>query len=268
MNGPMNKRQTVGRASLIAAAAVALAGALARRHPVTSGAIVAATGAALRGAFSHSSPLFGKTLSEGSRARPWAALTFDDGPGPSTSHILDVLAQEGVRATFFVLGRQVESHPELVRRMAAEGHEIANHGFDHGILVFRGPAYVADQLRRTRDAVRAAVGSDVMKPLFRAPHGFRGPDTASAVKREGYRLASWTQGVFDSAEPGVSAIEERSIRALVPGAVILLHDADGWAPERGREQTAAALPAICAGARERGITLVPMGELFEPSGRA
>lgn len=258
----MNKRQTVGRASLIGAAAVTLAGALSRRHPVASGALLAATGAAAWGAFSHSSPLFGHPLSEGPRSRPWASLTFDDGPGPSTPAILDALAREGVRATFFVLGRQVERYPDVVRRIAAEGHEIANHGFDHGILVFRGRDHLADQLRRTRAAVRAAVGTDAMSSLFRAPHGFRGPMTAAAAKGEGYRLASWTAGVFDSAEPGVEIIAQRSADALAPGAVILLHDADGWAPERGREQTVAALPSICAKARERGVTLVPLGELF------
>jgi peptidoglycan/xylan/chitin deacetylase (PgdA/CDA1 family) len=150
--------------------------------------------------------------------------------------------------------------------MAADGHEIANHGFDHGILVFRGAAHVADQLRRTEQAVRAAVGNDVMSPIFRAPHGFRGPGTAGAVTREGYRLASWTTGVFDSAEPGVGVIEERTAQALAPGAVILLHDADGWAPERGRDQTARALPAICEAARDRGITLMPLGELFAHPG--
>lgn len=258
----MNKRQTVGRASLIGAAAVTLAGALSRRHPVASGALLAATAAAAWGAFSHSSPLFGRPLTAGPRSRSWASLTFDDGPGPSTPAILDALAREGVRATFFVLGRQVERYPDVVRRIAAEGHEIANHGFDHGILVFRGPAHVADQLRRTRAAVRVAVGTDVMGSLFRAPHGFRGPVTAAAAAREGYRLASWTAGVFDSAEPGEAVIARRTADALTPGAVILLHDADGWAPERGRQQTAAALPAICATAREREITLVPLEQLF------
>lgn len=266
MNRPMNKRQAVGRASLIGAAAVTLAGALSRRRPVASGAIVAATAAAAWGAFSHSSPLFGRPLTAGPRSRPLASLTFDDGPGPSTPAILDALAREGVRATFFVLGRQVERYPDVVRRIAAEGHEIANHGFDHGILVFRGPAHLADQLRRTRAAVRAAVGTDVMSPLFRAPHGFRGPLTAAVAGHEGYRLASWTAGVFDSAEPGVAAIEQRSADALGPGAVILLHDADGWAPDRGREQTAAALPSICRAARERALTLVPLGELFARPG--
>jgi peptidoglycan/xylan/chitin deacetylase (PgdA/CDA1 family) len=261
MNGPMNKRQAVGRASLAGCAAMALAAAVARRHRGAAAAIVAGGAAAAWGAFAPSAPLFGRPLSRGAGDRPWASLTFDDGPGPSTAAVLDALAREGVRATFFVLGRQVERYPELVRRIAAEGHEIGNHGFDHGILIFRGESHVADQLSRTASAVRRAVGTDVMRPLFRAPHGYRGPTTARAAARCGYRMAAWSRGVFDSAEPGVTTIAERAVGALTPGAVILLHDADGWAPEKGREQTAAAIPAICRGAREGGITLVPLGEL-------
>jgi peptidoglycan/xylan/chitin deacetylase (PgdA/CDA1 family) len=259
----MTKRQAVGRASLAGCAAVALAAVLARRRPTAGAAVAAAAAAAAWGAFRPSSPLFGPTLRSGPRGRPRAALTFDDGPGPSTPDVLDALAGEGVRATFFVLGRQAERHPDLVRRIAAEGHEIGNHGYDHGILVFRGDAHVADQLSRTESAVHRAAGEGTMRPLFRAPHGYRGPATARAAGRRGYRVASWTRGVFDSAEPGADVIAERATRALVPGAVILLHDADGWAPERVRGQTAAAIPSICRAARERGIELVPLGELVD-----
>jgi peptidoglycan-N-acetylglucosamine deacetylase len=266
MNGPMNKNQTVTRAILASAATSALAGALARRRPFTSAAIFTGSAVAVWGAFAHSSAVFGRPLVRGPFNRPWASLTFDDGPGPSTPAILDALAREGVRATFFVLGRQVERYPEVVRRIAADGHEIANHGYDHGILVFRGGAHVADQVRRTREAVEAAVGRDVMRPLFRAPHGFRGPTTSPAASREGYRVVSWTAGVFDSSEPGVEVIEQRATDALRPGAVLLLHDADGWWPDRGREQTAAALPGICRAAREKGMTLMPVGELFGEPG--
>jgi len=264
MHGPMTKRQAVGRASLAGCAAAAFAVVLARRNPAAGAAVAGVAAAAAWGAFAPSSPLFGRPLRRGPRNRPRAALTFDDGPGRSTPEVLDALSSEGVRATFFVLGRQAERHPDLVRRIAEDGHEIGNHGYDHGILVFRGGAHVADQLSRTEAAVRRAAGESAMRPLFRAPHGYRGPATARAAAGMGYRVASWTRGVFDSAEPGVEVIAERASRALAPGAVILLHDADGWAPERSRAQTAAAIPAICRAARRRGIELVPLGELVAP----
>ena len=74
-------------------------------------------------------------------------------------------------------------------------------------------------------------------------------------------MAAWTAGVFDSAEPGAAAIARRAARALEPGTILLLHDADGWAPERPRQQTADALPEICRAARERGLGLVTVDEL-------
>jgi peptidoglycan/xylan/chitin deacetylase (PgdA/CDA1 family) len=258
----MTKRQAVRDAALAGSAVVALAARAGRRRPRLGVALAAGGALAAWGAFGASSPVFGRPVRSGPRRRARAALTFDDGPGPSTAAVLDALAGEGVRATFFVLGRQVERRPHEVRRMVAEGHEIASHGYDHGILVFRGPRHVADQLRRTEQAVARAAGRGVLSRYFRAPHGFRGPATLVAARRAGYRTVSWTRGVFDSADPGAEVIAARAARALAPGAVILLHDADGWHPERERAQTAEAIPAICAAARERGIELVALTELL------
>jgi peptidoglycan-N-acetylglucosamine deacetylase len=261
MTTPMRKRQAVHRAAWLGAGAAVAAAALARRRPAA--AVAAAAGAALAGtaAFMPANPAFGRAVARGPRDRPRAALTFDDGPGPSTPAVLDALADEGARATFFVLGRQAERHPELVRRIVADGHQLANHGYDHGILIFRGPAHVEDQLRRAELAAEAAAGAGAMSRLFRAPHGFRGPATALGARRAGYRMAAWTRGVFDSADPGAAAIARRAACALEPGAILLLHDADGWAPERRRQETADALPEICRAARARGLELVTLDEL-------
>jgi peptidoglycan-N-acetylglucosamine deacetylase len=266
MTAPMRKGQAVHRAVWTGVGAAVSATLIARRQPAAAAAFAIGAALATASAFAPRSPLFGRVLGRGPRGVPCVALTFDDGPGPSTPDVLDALAREGARATFFVLGRQVERHPALVRRMVAEGHQIASHGYDHGILVFRGARHVRDQLTRTEDAVRAAVGAEAMSRLFRAPHGFRGPATVWAARRGGYRTAAWTHGVFDSAEPGAAVIARRSARALGPGTVLLLHDADGWAPERSRHQTAEALPDICRSARERGLALVTMDELHAPPG--
>ncbi len=262
MTPPMRKGQAVHRAAWVGVGVAATAAALARRRrPVSAAAALACAALAGSAAFWPASPAFGRALRSGPRDRPRAALTFDDGPGPSTPAILDALASEGARATFFVLGRQAERHPELVRRIVADGHQLASHGYDHGILVFRGAGHVEDQLRRTQRAAEAAAGAGVMSPLFRAPHGYRGPATALGARRSGYRMAAWTRGVFDSAEPGPAAIARRAARALGPGVILLLHDADGWAPERPRQQTAEALPDICRAARARGLELVTLAEL-------
>jgi peptidoglycan/xylan/chitin deacetylase (PgdA/CDA1 family) len=259
---PMRKNQVVGRAAVLGAAAGAVAlGLVATGRRTAAAGVVAGAGALGVAAFVPTAPLFGPTLSRGTSAAVQAALTFDDGPGPSTGDLLDVLAHERVRATFFVLGRQVRAYPELIARMQRDGHQIASHGYDHGILVFRGPRYVDHQLRATEVAVLAAAGPGALTPYFRAPHGFRGPATWLSARRRGYRMAAWTTGVWDTAEPGVETIVARSAKALVPGAVILLHDADGWDATRARPQTVDAIPGICAAARDRGLALVRFDEL-------
>lgn len=265
MTDPMRKGQAVSRAVAVGAGLAAASAALAARRPGPAGALLAAAAVAAWAAFTPNCRAFGPVLAGGPRDRARAALTFDDGPGPSTAAVLDALEREGVRATFFVLGRQARRHPDLVRRIAAGGHQLASHGDDHGILLFRGPGHVTAQLRRTEDAVRQACGEDVLSRIFRAPHGFRGPQTWAAARRAGYRMAGWSRGVFDSAEPGAGAIADRTARALRPGAVILLHDADGWDPARGRPQTAEALPAIIRAARGRGLSLVTLDELTGPA---
>lgn len=261
MAEPMRKGETVRRALLLETGLLAAAALTTRRSPTIGLALAGAGAVAAWGAFARNSPVFGRVVHHGPRDASRVALTFDDGPGPSTPAVLDALRDTGARATFFVLGRQADRHPELVARIAADGHEIASHGYDHGILVFRGLAHVADQLRRTEQAIAEAAGAGSLSKIFRAPHGFRGPATTLAACRAGYRVAGWTTGVFDSDLPGADVIAARVVRDLSPGAIVLLHDADGWRPDASRAQTAAAIPAICAAIRDRGLEPVTLGEL-------
>lgn len=259
----MRKSQAVAGvagAGIVAAGGVAVTARADR--PVRAALIAAAAGVAAWAAFAPRNPLFGRVAWRGSVTGERMAITFDDGPSESTPAILDALGDAGARATFFVLGRQARRFPDVIARMAREGHQIANHGDDHGILIFRGPGHVRRQLRLCERAVEDAAGPGAMSGLFRAPHGFRGPATWPAARAAGYRMAGWTTGVFDSAEPGVDVIVARCNPAMRPGSVLLLHDADGWAPERSRPQTAAALPGILALGRERGLEMVTMDELL------
>lgn len=261
MAEPMRKGETVRRALMIEAGIAAVVGATVRRAPRV-GALTAIGGAAAAwGAFARNSPLYGSVIHHGHADDPRFALTFDDGPGPSTAAVLEALQQAGARATFFVLGRQVEAHPDLVQRIVSDGHELANHGYDHGILVFRSAAHVEEQLRRTEDAIATVVGRDALTRMFRAPHGFKGPATAIAARRAGYRLAGWSLGVFDSAQPGADVIARRAADGLGRGSILLLHDADGWDPTASRDQTADAIVPICRDARARGLEPVALGDL-------
>jgi peptidoglycan/xylan/chitin deacetylase (PgdA/CDA1 family)/uncharacterized membrane protein YbhN (UPF0104 family) len=209
--------------------------------------------------FSPNAPLFGRVIDGAGVHEPMVAITFDDGPSPDTTpRVLDALRAADARATFFILGRHAEQHPEIVARIAREGHEVANHTYSHGILVFASQRDITRELLRTH---RLLLDSGGRPPrLFRAPHGFRNPYVVRVAQRLGYRVVGWTKGVFDTSRPGADVIAERCRKALRPGAILLLHDADGNG-DGDRSQTADALPAILRDVEEAGLRTVTVSEL-------
>jgi peptidoglycan-N-acetylglucosamine deacetylase len=212
---------------------------------------VSVIGGAVHGAFHRNSPLFGPALARIPSERKVVALTFDDGPNPdATPLILDTLAEKGVRATFFVLGSHAERWPELVRRMAQEGHQLGNHGYFHRKLQFKSPFYVSRDIRLGIRAIKRA-GAPAPR-YFRAPHGFRSPWTTPIARAYGERTVGWSLGVWDSDRPGVDEIVRRTLEGVSPGSIVLLHDGDGYNPDGDRMQTAAALPHIIDRLKEQG----------------
>jgi peptidoglycan/xylan/chitin deacetylase (PgdA/CDA1 family) len=208
----------------------------------TLGAGVAILGGAAHGAFHRNSPVFGRPLTR-VRGEKSVALTFDDGPNPdATPLILDALRDRGVKATFFILGRHAEQWPDLVKRVADEGHAIGNHGWFHRKLHFKSPAYVRRDLELGTAAIERACG--VRPRLFRAPHGFRAPWVSAIARSLGQRTVGWSLGVWDSDRPGVEVIADRTVNGAHPGSILLLHDGDGYDPRGDRMQTARAVPLI------------------------
>ena len=204
---------------------------------------VVALGGAVHGAFHRNSPIFGRPVTRLRGDGRRVALTFDDGPNPeATPAILDALASRGVKATFFILGRHAERWPELVKRVAAEGHAIGNHGYYHRKLHFKSPGYVRSDLTLGLEAIRSA--ADVRPQWFRAPHGFRSPWVTAIAASLGERTVGWSLGVWDSALPGADAIVQRTVAGTKPGSILLLHDGDGYDPAGDRMQTAQAVPII------------------------
>lgn len=209
------------------------------------------------GAFHRNSMVFGRVLGHLPTDVREISLTFDDGPNPdATPQILDTLRDQGVRATFFILGAHAERWPELVRRVADEGHQIGNHGYFHRKLHFKSPFYVRRDITLGKRAIERA-GARAPR-FFRAPHGFRSPWVSSIAGSMGERTIGWTLGVWDSDRPGVEAIVKRTIEGTRPGSIILLHDGDGYNANGDRTQTAAALPGIIIGLRNRGFEFVTL----------
>jgi peptidoglycan/xylan/chitin deacetylase (PgdA/CDA1 family) len=163
-----------------------------------------------------------------------------------------VLRREEVRATFFVLGRHADRWPDLVRRMAAEGHQLGNHGYRHRKLHRRGPGYVRDDLTRGTESICRASGLTALRH-FRAPHGFRNPWVTPIARSLGQRTVGWSLGVWDSARPGAVEIARRAAEGLRGGSILLLHDGDGYDADGDRLQTAEALPSIIESLRARGL---------------
>lgn len=178
------------------------------------------------------------------------ALTFDDGPWPhTTQQMLTILSQRQAPATFFVVGRQVERYPELVRREVAAGMAIGSHSYRHPQPFDRLPvARIRDEITQGR---RTLVPLGIYPVGFRPPGGAASPAVTAAAQELGDRTVLWS---VDSADwqPGVTSdqLVQRVLAAARPGAIVLLHDGGG-----NRSATVAALPAIIDGLRRLGLTL-------------
>lgn len=222
----------------------------------------AAIGLWAYGTYEPNSPLFGPVIGRGPRRERVAYLTFDDGPNPGgTAPILDTLAAAQVPAVFFQVGDHVRRFPALARAVAAAGHEVGNHTLRHRKLHLYGPRRIREELEGAHDVIAATTGRPPR--FFRAPHGYRNPFVGLATRRLGYRVFGWTFGVWDS-DPRVTAeeIRARVRRKLRPGAIVLLHDGDGYDPQGDRRRTAAALPGIIADARHAGYVLRSLTDLL------
>jgi peptidoglycan/xylan/chitin deacetylase (PgdA/CDA1 family) len=196
----------------------------------------------------------------GSGARPEVALTYDDGPGPSTRAVLDLLELHGARATFFLVGTETERDPDLARAVAAAGHEIGSHSMHHlDHEQVEPPVAVADVLEGA-EAVAGAVGFE--PALYRAPYGHFTPETVAAAQTRGWTCVHWS-ALGDDWEEGVTGrvVADRVLPDLVPGAIVLLHDsrrAKPMNPEPVLEATEILLGELAA----RGLQAVAVGEMI------
>lgn len=168
-----------------------------------------------------SSAVFGPSAWRGPRAGRALALTFDDGPSEGTPRILDALARNGVRATFFQCGANVERLPEIARAVRAAGHEIGNHSHTHPLFCFRSPAFIEMELERAQQAIERHTGA---RPVWlRAPFGVRWFGIGRAQRRLGLRAVMWTAIGYDWKRKA-DAIIERMTAGACGGAILCLHD--------------------------------------------
>ncbi len=184
------------------------------------------------------------------------ALTFDDGPSKYTAQYLDILKEKGVKATFFQLGENIKQFPEVEKRIVNEGHQVANHSYDHKNLAELSAKDVADEIKSTMELIKEYSG--VSTTMFRPPYGSF--PNKCWWEAEGYATSSimWTHDTIDWKLPGPDALHESATKNVQNGSIILMHD--GGAP---REDNVAALPRIIDTLLGQGFKLVTMEELMK-----
>jgi peptidoglycan/xylan/chitin deacetylase (PgdA/CDA1 family) len=183
------------------------------------------------------------------------ALTFDDGPDPdATPTVLEALAAAGAPATFFLVGEQVEEHPDLAADVATRGHTVGLHGHRH-VEHDELPDPAAD-LRRGAAALEAATGR--RPTLFRPPYGRFSERSYAACLELGLAPVYWSGwgGDWEPIPPG--RIADLANRDIAPGAVLLLHDSARYAYRESAAPTAEALPAILDAVGAEGLEVVPL----------
>ncbi len=190
------------------------------------------------------------------------ALTFDDGPDPRwTPRVLDVLQTHGATATFFLIGRKVEEHPEVVRAILEGGHTVGLHSYAHDrLFALRSERRVREDLERGIAALERVTGERPV--LFRPPIGHTNPIVARVADALDLTVVGWTAGARDGlASTLAKDVVARVCGRLRDGAIILLHDA----PERADRQPTAvdALPFILSALGARGLAVVPLGPWVE-----
>lgn len=189
-----------------------------------------------------------------------AALTFDDGPdGYSTPRILKSLRDKGVRATFFVVGDQIRRFPDMLKRIADEGHEIGNHTWSHPDIAKLSASRLRQQIERTEaEIVKITVKPSV---LFRPPYGSYTEADACQINGMGERVILWSVDTNDWRGLPTGHIVETVHRGIAPGAIVLQHSLP---PQSGDLRgTIDAVPKIIDDLRRRGYKLETVSELLK-----
>jgi peptidoglycan/xylan/chitin deacetylase (PgdA/CDA1 family) len=191
----------------------------------------------------------------GTPRRKLVALTFDDGPGPSTQDILGWLTAHRVPATFFLIGQNAKTQPALVRAELAAGDVVGDHTESHTPLAGLSAVRQQLQIEGGAQAIKKITHEPVT--LFRPPEGSFDATTLELLRRDGLLMVLWTVDTKDYSMPGTDKIVYTALSGARAGTIVLMHDGGG-----DRSQTLAALPRIVHHLRLKGYKLVTIPELL------
>lgn len=206
--------------------------------------------------------MFADAVVRGPKDADGIVLTFDDGPDPKhTLRVLDILDEHDAKATFFVIGRKVEEHPDVVRAIVARGHEVGVHGFAHDRLFsLRGPGRVRDDLVRAIAALQKV--TEKRPTLFRPPIGHTNPTIARVAEQLDLTVVGWSVAGYDGIARAKAARVAAHVKARIEdGDIVLLHDA----AERDDHDPVGvkALPEILAGAKDKNLRIAKLSDWLD-----
>jgi peptidoglycan/xylan/chitin deacetylase (PgdA/CDA1 family) len=181
------------------------------------------------------------------------ALTYDDGPDPTTTpQLLDVLGRENVTATMFLIGKNAQAHPELVIRERDLGLQIGNHTMTHPTLSKQPAEVVTDELTQTQTVLSTITG--VTPTVMRPPYAARNATTDEISGQLGLAVVTWDSSPVDWENKDASTIHALTVQGASPGAIILMHDTHQW--------TVDAAAPIIADLKAQGYTFVTVSQLL------
>lgn len=184
------------------------------------------------------------------------ALTFDDGPKPGqTEAILGILKRHEVKASFFMVGQNIERNRELAARVLAEGHQVGNHSYSHHRLIFKSPSYIREEIEKT-DALLRGLGVEG-EIYFRAPHGKKLVVLPWILKQAGRKHITFDAVSMDDQTQDVEQLTSRVMESVRPGSIILFHDGG-----RAKPGTIQAVEIVIGKLREQGYRFVTVSELL------
>lgn len=225
-------------------------------------AVTAATAAAFQISKSRTFQFFGEIVPRVDTRQKVVALTFDDGPAPgATEEVLSVLSEEGVKATFFVIGAYLERNLEEGRKIVAAGHELGNHSYSHERMVLKIPSFIESEIERTDQLIRQAGHRSAIH--FRPPFGKKLVLLPYFLSRTSRKTITWD--VEPDSYPEIAADSNKIVAHVMektrPGSIILLH-----VMYESRSESLKAVKGVITGLKGEGYSFKTVSEMLDASG--